>query len=101
MNHKYDNYYFLYFPQVDSIDEMTSLISQLKDYVPVSAGPKLCKRNKKIEELIITKTSKILHVFIPILTYRVFMCYKKSLKMEPVFSALAASIECTKESNLS
>ena len=80
MNHKYNDYYFLHFLNVKSINEMTNLIEQLKDYIPISDTPNLNEHDKKIEDLIITKTAKMLHMFIPILTSRVFMNYERTLK---------------------
>ena len=76
MNHKYGYYYFLYFLQVDSIDKLTSLITELKDYIPVSERPKLCERNKKIEEFFTTK--HIQKCSTPSYS-RAFMCYEKNL----------------------
>ena len=43
----------------------------------------------------------MLHMFIPILTSRVFMHYEKNLKKKRVTSVLVASIKWTKESKLS
>ena len=80
---------------------MISLITTWKDYIPITDIPKSDERSTKIRDLIISKTANILHMFLPILTSRVYVIYEKNLKKELASSTLAASIVCTKESQLS
>ena len=78
-------------------NELITLFKSTKEFIPINEtgqktpSPTNCYQ-RQIESLIITKTSRVLHTFISILTSRVFYTYERNLRKELASTAIAASL---------
>ena len=125
LDHKYDDYFFIKYLNIDDVSELVDLLKTTKNFIPPpdlsssdkppasntsSNSPFTPPSNKQkdntskpsaTEKLITTKAAQTLHMIIPILTSRVFFKYSLRLRKDLASAAIAARIKNTSTSKLS
>ena len=90
---------------MSTTNELINLFKTTKEFIPINKTGETAPSStndyqKQIELLIITKTAREVHTFIPILTSRVFYTYERNLRKDLASAAIAASLKNKQTSKL-